>query len=140
MKIRERFDALMLRKTWLSNDMYVRQPHRARPLVLLILVAMMGLGWGATVIITVMDPGPLRACASGVIGVYIALASMSVFKRMNAYRFGWFDGRSQMIRSLVETQKRGLSMDDWLRGEAERDAAIFGLPPLPPPDGRPQDD
>lgn len=39
-----------------------------------------------------------------------------------AYNRGWLAGRSTMISALVEAQRRDLGLDDWLRGEFERDA------------------
>lgn len=38
---------------------------------------------------------------------------------------GWFEGRSAIYASLIEAEQRGMSPDDWLHAELERDRIFF---------------
>jgi hypothetical protein len=55
----------------------------------------------------------------------------------NAYNHGWITGRAVMISALVESGRRGQTMDEWLRGEFERDA--MGVAKLLKDKGRPDE-
>lgn len=121
---------MKVRKTWVSDDMYVRKPHLWWvPVVYIIVLTMVG--FAATTVLTVVrEPGPLRALASGLIGLYVAGAAMMVFKRLQAYRWGWLDGRSDMLRSMHEAHRAGLSVEQWATQQAEKDvAAMFAVRP-----------
>lgn len=45
------------------------------------------------------------------------------FVRKAAWNAGWFSGRGQMVASLDEGLRRGLTLNEWLISEAERDYA-----------------
>lgn len=51
----------------------------------------------------------------------------SGLRRQGAYRNGWLAGRQQMVHALAEAQRRGLSPQDWLMSELERDSAVLGV-------------
>ncbi len=125
-----RWRAFTRRKTWMTDDFLVRAPQSQhwRPLVFSVTLLLAGLG---TLIVFQVAPAdsPLRLPSGMLSGGMIAMAGMSVTRRMQAYKHGWLMGRSAMIGSLIEAGKRGLSMEDWLRSQAETDAVMMGLHP-----------
>lgn len=115
------------RKTWLADDMLVRRPGHGRWRILVTAVALLLLGWTATVVISVCPPGLLRTAGSATIGAYIALVGMGYSKRLRAYKAGWIEGRRAMIQAFIETSRRGMTINDWLAAQAEQDAALMGV-------------
>lgn len=114
---------------WVPDDLLITAPRRYGWRVLTVLMVTFLSGIGSMLILNnaSRDSG-WRTVASGIIGLVVAIASMATAKRMQAYRSGWFEGRGQMVASLVEASQRGLSTQEWLRSQAEKDAALmFGV-------------
>lgn len=42
-----------------------------------------------------------------------------------ARMLGWMQGRSALIHSMNEAQRRGMAVDDWLTAELERDLVML---------------
>jgi len=115
------------RKTWLSDDLLVRAPgHGKRALAVAAALLLVGL---AAIAVLNMAPQDAwyRDLASPVLGGMVGWACTGVFKRMNAYKWGWLSGRTAMVRSLREASRRDLSVGEWLEGERQRDAVLLGL-------------
>lgn len=79
----------------------------------------------AAVFIGQNDWGWATAVAAGFIGLIAGRVGLLGIRRTLAYRHGWLEGRHQMIVSLHESAERGMTLDDWLRGELERDVGIL---------------
>jgi hypothetical protein len=45
--------------------------------------------------------------------------------RSRAYRNGYLDGRAQMIASITEAMMRGMTPEEWVRLEVERDEKVI---------------
>lgn len=93
-------------------------------------VAMLGL--------QLLDPGPLRVACAVLVGLQVGRAGIISARRALAYRSGWMDGRAAMVQSMGEAMRRRMDLNEWLRGEAERDMATLGIPVMfmdEPPDG-----
>lgn len=63
--------------------------------------------------------------AGVVLGWYAARGALLGVTRAVTYRAGWLAGRRAFVASLDEAARRGMSFDDWLKREAERDAATL---------------
>lgn len=61
-----------------------------------------------------------------VLGALSAWGALTGVVRMHAYRSGWLDGRHQMVRALSEGLDRGMTPEEWLQGEFERDLYVLG--------------
>jgi hypothetical protein len=94
-------------------------------------VLMCVVGWLLLATITTSPPGPVRSLASGGMGLFIAWGGLSAFKRVHAYRLGWFEGRVALVRSLREATGRGMTASEWEQAEYERDMAALGWKPRP---------
>lgn len=70
---------------------------------------------------------PFAVFGQLVIATVAGLAVSSGLRRKTAFRNGWLEGRRQMVEAMLEAQRRGLSPADWMRSEAERDAAVLGI-------------
>jgi hypothetical protein len=66
-----------------------------------------------------------KLVAATFLGLQIGRIAFVTVRRPVAYRNGWIDGRRTMMSSLGESQRRGMPLDDWMLGEAERDLSIF---------------
>lgn len=64
-----------------------------------------------------------------VLAVFAGAAVVSFLRTKLAYRSGWLDGRAQMVRTLSESMRRELSLQEWLEGELARDYAVLGMDP-----------
>lgn len=62
-----------------------------------------------------------------VLGALAALGALHGLSRAMAYRDGWLRGRAAMVAALGEARERGMSLDDWLAGELERDLGRFAF-------------
>jgi hypothetical protein len=61
-----------------------------------------------------------------VFGGFVGRGFMGGMRRALAYRNGWMDGRIAMVASLKEAlTQRGMSIEEWLQGEWDRDMAIL---------------
>jgi hypothetical protein len=74
------------------------------------------------------------AVAFAIVGLYAdafanaaiaAILLTSLHSARLAYLSGWFRGRSAMLASLEEANRRGLSASEWVVGEMERDLALM---------------
>jgi hypothetical protein len=65
--------------------------------------------------------GMVRVVGATGLGWVIGMVPMRHLGRAMSYRSGWLDGRSAMVSSLSEALRRGLTLEDWVHGEAERD-------------------
>lgn len=127
----------MIRRAWISLDRlvtrsahddetYVRDPRSSRRLAVAAAAWMLS-GMGATLVLVWSEPGPMTAAASGLLGVMVARAAMARMRRATSYRSGWLKGRLVMVNALSESLRRGMSVEEWLQAEFERDAKILGL-------------
>lgn len=48
--------------------------------------------------------------------------------RALAYKHGWLTGRNEMVLALREASHRGISIEDWLESEMERQIFVMGIP------------
>lgn len=117
-----------LRESWISNDLLVRAPGQRWRMISTV-VAMVSLGFGLLVVINNAPPGPVRALASGGMGLFIGWGGLGAYKRIHAYRLGWVHGRIALVRSLREAYNRGMSPGEWMQAEYERDMATMGRKP-----------
>lgn len=73
--------------------------------------------------VTVIPMGFLLHCA-GILLLSLALAGNLVVQRFHlrlTHNRAWLTGRIAIIGSLLEAQRRNMSLTDWLVAEAERD-------------------
>lgn len=42
-----------------------------------------------------------------------------------ARKWGWLDGRREMVNSIAEAARRGMALRDWMIAQAERDQAVL---------------
>jgi hypothetical protein len=104
---------------------YVANPRRLRGL----------LRWDIGTFIVVIAMVILRSWTHS--GTFLDLAAMWVIMfvlgscllrrltRARAYRNGWLDGRMQMVSSMAEAMNRGLTLEQWMDCELERDAEVM---------------
>lgn len=125
---------LALRRNELDKTL-VQRPHRARWLFARSLAVFLAVLAGWAVYVWSSGDQPLPHVLLGVVlGGYLGTTALGTLSRPMAYRSGWLDGRATMVAALSEAQRRGLSPDDWLRGQWEADAAVLGISPaLPTP-------
>lgn len=117
-----------------DEEVLVNEPSRART------VLVWGvLGFAAVLAATTVrlwaGPGPLNALGAVVLGAYAGLGAIGRYRRAASFRNGWLAGRARMLASIDEALRRGLTMDDWVRGEVERDAHLFTVHPLSDDEG-----
>lgn len=117
-----------------NNEALVREPHRARRMFLVDLV------WFvvalAAMVLYGMDslvPTWATMLLGLVVGWFVGRGVMARTFRSMTYRSGWLDGRMTMVSTLEESARRGISPDDWLASEYERDVAIMFGQSDPPP-------
>jgi hypothetical protein len=79
-------------------------------------------------------PGPLAIIATLAIALELGRVGIVGLRRAEAYRSGWLDGRSAMLSSLAEAHRRGLTVQEWVQGEMERQMSVLGITPPPPPE------
>ncbi len=72
------------------------------------------------------------ATAPGLFCLAVVLGAQPGFRR-SAMRSGWLLGRSALLQSQREARNRGLTEEQWLTAEFERDIAVMrGAPILLP--------
>lgn len=107
------------------TKIYINEPHRIRGLFWR---GMVGFVWGI-VLIMGMNFVPRESFwftfCSVCVGWLLGRGAMRQFARARAYRDGWLAGRMQMIISMKESHERGMSPDEWLEGEMERDMSVM---------------
>lgn len=91
-------------------------------------VATFVVGLSALVAIQLPDHPRLHLPASIVIGGLVGWTAQGRHRRARAYWGGWIKGRTAMVASLHEAERRGMNLHDWLTAEFQRDRAIIGLP------------
>lgn len=62
------------------------------------------------------------------LGSYLGWLATAPFAAKAVYTAGWLEGRQAMVQSLNEAWTRGMSPEDWLHAEIERDCARLGVP------------
>jgi len=60
------------------------------------------------------------------LGLVVGTFPMQNLARAQSYRSGWLEGRRAAFSAHREAERRGLSTDDWIAGEYERDLNVFG--------------
>jgi hypothetical protein len=65
------------------------------------------------------------------LSVMVGLVPLHCWQRAASYRSGWLDGRRAMVVAMGEASQRGMSLNDWLDAELERDMRILGIKPRP---------
>lgn len=130
--ILDRFIEPAVQRRLRAERVLVEQPRRARAVFIRGVVAF-AVVFGSFVVMQWTDPGPLHALCSVIVGGWLGWNATALFARALAYRSGWSDGREVMIASMSEAMRRGLTMNDWLIGEMERDAAVYGFNPYAEP-------
>lgn len=53
-----------------------------------------------------------------VVGFLIVMAEV---RARTGYRHGWYQGRNQLLASMTEAHRRGMSAQDWMRAEVDRE-------------------
>jgi hypothetical protein len=112
---------------------YVRRVERAgveNPRLIRRFVIVGAVWWGvafACLFLVQLDHAPLvlSAVTGPLLGCYIGLSALKRTTRALAYRSGWLDGRTAMVSALSEAMRREWPIEDWLRGELERDMAVI---------------
>jgi hypothetical protein len=75
--------------------------------------------------------GWVQSLAHVTVAGWVGWTAFYGYRRAQLYKDGWLDGRGQMITAMSEAMGRGLTLDDWLAGEWERDCAVMGIRPVP---------
>jgi len=73
------------------------------------------------------DDSPWRTVAAAFLGLQIAATCTGISRRLRVYRSGWLQGRAQMVASLAEASRRGMTLQEWAVSQAEKDARTMGL-------------
>lgn len=98
-----------------------REVARAGAVLVLLAVAASGPLWA--------PPGSWGDVLSGLLLAVLAGGSVvAALRTKMAYRNGWLEGRGQMVNALAEAMRRGLTPEEWLEGELERDYAVMRVP------------
>lgn len=131
----------IVRRSLDNERSLVDDPPHARRLVtrevvlfVVVMACLVGRDW-------LQDVSVVAYLVSGVIvGMCCGMGALAGIRRAQSYRSGWLAGRTTMITSMLEAQRRGMSITEWLDGEFARDAHVLGLhvhrdEPPPPPDG-----
>jgi hypothetical protein len=74
----------------------------------------------------VLEGGWLDTVCMLAVAVAVGQGALGGTRRAMSYMGGYVNGRCAMIRSLDEAQRRGMTLEEWLRGELARDMALFG--------------
>jgi hypothetical protein len=115
------------RRGWMADDVLVQgRPHASRRLAAGAAVYFL-LGLGAVFGLIWLGGTPLGAVAALVAGHIVGRCATARLRAASAYRIGWLQGRTAMVGALTEAMRRDMHPVDWLRAEAERDAAILGM-------------
>ena len=109
-----------------TDAMFVQESRSYALKVLLLDYLLLALAIGAWVAFTLVD-GWWRTIAGVVVGLQIGRASLTSYRRAAAYRSGWLKGRNQMVAAMIEAERRGMSVNEWLEAEALRQYAVLGL-------------
>lgn len=51
--------------------------------------------------------------------------TLITMRRMQAYRNGWIDGRTSLLHSMKEAERRGMSLEEWEQTEIERVSQVM---------------
>jgi hypothetical protein len=78
------------------------------------------------------------AAAPGLFCLGLVLWVQPGFRR-SAMRSGWLLGRSALLQSMHEAQRRGLSPEEWQIAEFERDVAVMRGAPIHLPRSEPEE-
>lgn len=58
-------------------------------------------------------------------GCYVCWAALAWTRAARAYRDGWAEGRRAFVLSMGEAQARGLTGEEWVTAELERDMTML---------------
>lgn len=118
------FSRLARRETRLTQA-YVDEPHLLRGMFLRGVAALVV----AIALIVAINYFPSSSFYFTLCSVSIAWllgnSALRHLRNAQAYRNGWLDGRMQMISALSESMNRGMSPDEWIEGEMERDREVL---------------
>lgn len=93
--------------------------------VFLVMAAVFFVGAAVTVLFGLLDVSVWLALVGA---MYVFMAHVS----RTSYRDGWLRGRWSMVEAIGEAQRRGLSLVEWLRAEAERDGLRIDITRVDP--------
>jgi hypothetical protein len=81
----------------------------------------------AAAFLGILNAGPVGNVSVAVL-IFLSLhGAYSGVHQAVSYRQGWLEGRQAMAASYREAHLRGMSVEDWVEGELERDTSlIFG--------------
>jgi hypothetical protein len=106
----------------------VAEPHHKRWL-LLVDLALLLLLVGLIVAGAWIDDWHILAAVSRrvllIAIIFVAWLALRSTARSRAYRNGYLDGRQMMIGSITEAMMRGMTPEEWVRVELERDQRII---------------
>jgi hypothetical protein len=127
-----------LTEWWVARQMAnersrVKDPRRARRVMITDAVLAV-LAFAA--LITAGLQGPWVGLARMTLGVFVGASLFAATRRALSYRSGWLDGRVAMMVSMQEAQLRGMSAEEWLEGEMQRDFVMMGWADLDDGEGR----
>jgi hypothetical protein len=104
----------------------VAEPHHIRWLVMVdaallgSLLILVGIGWSTD------HNGVDAVIAVLILGIFMAFwYALRSTCHSRAYRNGYLDGRQMMIASMTEAMMRGMTPEEWVRTEVERDQKVI---------------
>lgn len=91
----------------------------------LVVIGVLGFALGLGAIVAVQSDNPWASIpASMWLGGLVSVAALGQQKRALAYWSGWLKGRTEMVVSLSEAHRRGMTIGEWLEGEYDRQHAV----------------
>lgn len=121
--------SLIIRASIRDQEALVSDPRRARWLMYrqIAAVVIFVASWAAILLL------PLQLAWFGALPLawFAGTGVISGIRQAGAYRSGWVAGRQSIIASMAESNRRGLTHEQWAMGEIERTAAVLGMDPGP---------
>lgn len=121
-------DKLMQRSVE-NERAFVENPDRARYVVRRDAVLCV-IAFASIICMNALSQGStLQSVASSLAAAFVGAGLFVGLRKAHAYRSGWLAGRMTMIEAMVEAERSGETIDDWLRGEWARDLMVLGIAP-----------